>query len=168
MNTIKLSSRPVREPEFLNKGRYLVIDPCYVLGQSGFITGEADDVWNRFCDEILPIDERNNWVIQITVGNKTYDVVCFSTAYGDGCYPVFDSGVELGHCGVDAGLLSFIPDKLIKEIGGDNYLGVWINIPSKFMIQWTGEGKWDRGGDARVGNIVICTCGCMIEDDVVR
>lgn len=136
--------------EILKNGKYLVIDPCYVF----------DDDWGVICDALSDMDNRNENSLVMEYNN--YKVYMFNTAYGDGEYPVFVNNTTIGHCGVDAGLLSFIPIRLIDEMGGKSGLGTMVELQSDSRI--SGDGDWGRGGDVSVGNVYVCTCGCQSEN----
>lgn len=141
----------------LNAGKYLVIDPCYVFGN-------PDVLWSDICDAFYPKDEEKHGrgydSITMTVETESgkHKVVMFSTAYGDGEYPVFDNDEYVGSSAVDAGLLSFVPAELIEEIEASDHLGTW--------VQLTEDAKFNfEGGDAELGNIFVDTCGCTDEGE---
>jgi len=84
----------------LQTGKYVIIDPCYVY---------PDKEWHEFCHLI---DNGDSWVV--TYNGTPFFV--WSTAYGDGSYPVYtNAGSKVGSCSVDAGLLSVIPYDLFQS-----------------------------------------------------
>lgn len=95
----------------LTPGRYLVVDPCYVV---------PNEMWLMVCN-LLPSDRES---ICLTYASHKFFVQ--STAYGDGSYSLSNNANFVGTCGVDAGLLSIIPESLVKLWKSEeNYSGVW-------------------------------------------
>ncbi len=99
----------------LTKGKYVVIDPCYVIKD-----------WDTFCDRLFKHTDQNQ--IFCLAWKDNYGLA-FSTASGDGCYPVYrgdnpNSSNEVGECGVDCGMLAIIPIELVA----DHSLGVVIEL----------------------------------------
>jgi len=137
--------RQVYDDERLAAGRYLVIDPCYVFG-------EPRELWEKICVALNENPDRDmRDPLIMTIGDN--DIFIFSTAYGDGCYPVLQYGKIIGECGVDAGLLSFVPEKIITNM---NYkrenLGTWVTINKDSAIDWQ-----SIFGNVRVGDIYVDT-----------
>ena len=110
-------------------------DPCYV------VPGWEDDVdlWDELCNKMFkPVtrqhpdtgevytsrepdfDEKNNVrVVEMlrkmcAPAEKFY---MWSTAYGDGSYPLCKDGKKIASLGVDAGCLSLVPMSVIKAWG---------------------------------------------------
>jgi hypothetical protein len=123
----------INDKFILPKGTYYLSDPCYIyeskeseeLERADFDkrikkaekTGnygknDADkslDYWGDFCDKLFKGDSESGIMFE-------YDGIPFfvwGTAYGDGNYPVVRNGFCIGSCGVDAGLLSIFPEKLV-------------------------------------------------------
>lgn len=84
-------------------GTHYIIDPCYLL--------QTDPFWGDFCEYCFKEDGRAEVYIEMD-GHTIYT---FSTAYGDGQYPVHENGENIGFAGVDAGLLSVFPRALINH-----------------------------------------------------
>jgi hypothetical protein len=110
-------------------------DPCYV------VPGWDDDVdlWDQLCDKMFvpvthkhpdtgeevtsreePFDSRNN--IRVVELHRKMDepagkFYMWSTAYGDGCFPITLNDKLVEKLGVDAGCLSIIPMNLINKWG---------------------------------------------------
>jgi hypothetical protein len=82
-------------PFSLKAGRYWVTDPCYAYPKKE---------WGDFCNHL------HDSPGVFAHGRRNFFV--WSTAYGDGLYEL--NGPTTGTCGVDAGLLSLIPDALVK------------------------------------------------------
>jgi len=104
----------------LKKGKYWVGDPCYVY---------PDKEWRAFCGTLLNGKFEEHVAVY---GTKQFFVT--STAHGDGCYALLRDGKMVpGELGVDTGLLSIIPQALVrlwdtkKEA---NRLGIWVTIDS--------------------------------------
>jgi len=158
---MQVSFRDPNETEKLMAGTYLVIDPCYIF-RSG---------WDKVVDALFPDEKTNKSRIVMEVG--THKVYIWSTAYGDGRYPVMDAAEPdddiKGIVGVDAGVLSFIPAALIAEMESEALieemepvnvgLGVWVTLTESSVI----VDKED--GDLEVGHLWVCTCGCATGDD---
>lgn len=103
----------------LPAGDYYISDPCYfffpdnhpgwieLLNQTNYF-GSFDD--KRNC---LPRYLQHG---VFSLENKTFAVS--STAFGDGCYPVYDKLDEkIGECGVDAGCIAAIPKHMLELDG---------------------------------------------------
>lgn len=92
-------------------------DPCYVV---------PDEMWGYFCDQWSsyekkhndnPVNEQLPRCYVASVGDEAtgYTWYTWSTAYGDGTYPLFVDGKQVARLGVDAGTLSAIPVGLIES-----------------------------------------------------
>lgn len=108
-------------------GCYVVIDPSYVLGKDPF--------WSEFYS-FFSKDNKYVNPVWVTIGHHTFPI--FSTAYGDGCYPVLDHGEFIDRASVDAGFLSLIPGGLVYVEEAD--LGVSVNLTKKFRPQFPERG----------------------------
>jgi hypothetical protein len=93
--------------EEMNKGKYRVTDPCYFLGHD-------DTFWTDFCRFCFA---NSDHVDPVTVEISGHKVFIWSTAYGDGEYPTYQNGMEVGRSSVDAGVLSLIPMELYDLLG---------------------------------------------------
>ena len=95
-------------------------DPCYVVPDGHTKGDQPEDLWNDLCNLMYPdgeqdFDDRDNIrVVEDDSGIKWYT---WSTAYGDGCYRLNCNYNTMARLGVDAGMLSVIPLKLIKKWG---------------------------------------------------
>jgi hypothetical protein len=111
----------------LPKGEYYVVDPCYVLG----------DLYDKFLPDLLKIKnakafEYENGKLR-RVGNDLQDrtFVVTTDFGGDGTY---DGQIRSGGktrkfgVGVDAGMVSLIPVKMVKEIGQKSMMGPFPKI----------------------------------------
>jgi hypothetical protein len=90
----------------LQGGKYLVVDPCYVI---------RDAEYDRLCNEV-----GNNEVIVFSRDDVDVEVLVWHTRYGDGGYPVYLDGVRQGEAGVDSGLLALVP---LDSVGSENKAG---------------------------------------------
>ena len=133
----------------LKPGKYWIGDPCYVY---------PDGKWSAFCNELF-LDKDDMKFIQ--------GFHCFGTAYGDGVYNLYQKDKIIGknimgELGVDAGLLSIIPMKLVKSWGGAtkaNHLGVVVEIKEEAEVVMSGK------GNVEFGEYEIFTDGSDIEDE---
>jgi hypothetical protein len=85
-------------------------DPCYVV---------PEDQWLHFCNLMFAYEEKNklerHYVGEVTDESTGLNWYCWNTAYGDGCYTLQVNGNSVASLGVDAGMLSAIPMRLIKH-----------------------------------------------------
>ena len=102
-------------------------DPCYVF---------PEEKWSDWCDKLFAWEKerfgdgrREHYVgktVHAALGYKWYS---WSTAFGDGTYPLFIDDKIVAKLGVDAGTLSIIPMGLINhwkqtgEIGNYREMG---------------------------------------------
>ena len=128
------------------RGNYLIIDPCYFLG--------AEPFWSNFVSELY--SDKFKGANPITMNAEGYDVFMFNTAYGDGVYPVFNNGMQIGEAGVDAGMLCVVSMEFIEKFCKESIdLGVVVNLEETS----TPEGE---NGNLTLGNIFVDTA---FEDD---
>ena len=127
-------------PLALPKGKYAVVDPCYVtlIEERGY--------YDRIC-EITCGPEGHGY---IEVEGKP--VFAFTTAHGDGCYPVYSGGVEVGKSGVDSGQLAFVPVELLEQ-------GCAERDPSTVTLTRNSTVEQVRRGDYTAGSISVYTSG---------
>lgn len=134
-------------------------DPCYV------IPGDQWDVW---CDSNFAHERANPDLPRCYIAeceHYGYKFYTWSTAYGDGCYPLFVNDNIVANLGVDAGTLSAIPMSLIKhwhqtgEIG--DYEDMGHVIDSKHV---GGEMTMDQG-DLFWGDVRLPTGGLDSDED---
>lgn len=122
----------------MKEGKYYIGDLCYVMH------GE----WDEFCS--LTIDGHNckDGEFQLKDGRK---FATYGTAFGDGCYNAREHGVDIGECGVDAGLIGCILLSDIKDIRENNIDGgVIVDFPAPFETS-------EEGGVIYIGHIAINT-----------
>jgi hypothetical protein len=75
-------------------------DPCYVVPR---------ELWDPFCG----LDSKHQY--KVNYKNLPCDFFVWSTAYGDGEFDLKMNGEVIASLGVDAGMLSMIPMRLIKQ-----------------------------------------------------
>jgi len=129
----------------LPAGKYLVVDPCYVIG--------GDPFWNDLCNFSFPAGQRRD---HFYIHSEGHSIFAFSTAYGDGCYPVSDGNV-CEKAGVDAGMLSLIPMDYINNYCHMKGLGVEVELNSPSYPEYD-------NGNVLVGNVSIKTRDCKNDD----
>lgn len=135
----------------VSQGRYnfegqkcLVIDPCYII-QDNF-----DNVYNALCRALSPTYEPKNAGKDLFIemecdGDRAF---IFGTRYGDGCYPVSQSGDLKGRASVDAGILGVFPESILHKIGAstNNRLGVACDGISGNVNHDNGNVSFGRSG----------------------
>jgi len=134
------------ESEHLDlKGQYWFGDPCYVF---------PEDKWQELCRLMWPngrdFDDTNAVRVVEVDGEKCYLI---GTAYGDGCYPLVKNENVVGELGVDAGMLSMIPMKLVKSEGW----GKTARCGVKLTLDGTVQRISVDDGDFTYGNIRMIT-----------
>lgn len=146
----------LQQPDKLRlKGKYVIIDPCYVWGSS-----KSQSTW----DEIHQMWEWDKYPNQcghdwVTCKKDGKTIFMFGTAYGDGSYPVLRLGriagqdEELGHFGVDSGKVAIIPVGLIPK--NNNHSGVRVTLDGLVNLS---------NGNAIIGNVKIVTDDSDDED----
>lgn len=116
-------------------GRYWVGDPAYVV---------PNDEWSLFCDALFASNDAHSGFC------RENNFFCLGTAYGDGCYLLRENGMVVGSCGVDAGLLSIIPEILVKLWKSEEkydgvwpYMGgIWIDLKKSAEVEPYGKGNF--------------------------
>lgn len=130
---IKVIGNNTTHDKFALNGEFVVIDPCYVF---------RDDLWAKLIDcwEFGKTnDDGHDFVI---VNIDGHDVVMFSTAYGDGGYPVrdIDDNCVIGEADVDSGCLAFVPIELVKtKVDGINVI-----VDGNFVMEERGVVQCDH------------------------
>jgi hypothetical protein len=133
------------------RGDYWITDPCYLYPK---------DEWRDFCGQYFTAAGRSG--VHEYSGHQFF---VWSTAYGDGLYPVVGPNKN-GSAGVDSGLLAIIPQILVEKWGEleeaheleKRLLACSIRTPRKFEIE-------EKGGDVFFLNYFVDTSGFSIEDE---
>jgi hypothetical protein len=130
----------------LPKGKYVIIDPCYVFG-------DDTKFWDDFVGFSFPkaMNGRGRGPFTVETNGKKW--VTWSTRYGDGVYPVSQDMVVMGKAGVDAGCLAIVPEELVE----DTEMGVAVTVNHDTVPDI-------KEGDAEIDNVYVCTCGGHGED----
>ena len=141
----------------LPKGKYIVVDPCYIIGEDPF--------WLKYCEWMFSrggADTRPNYHFIRTGEHLIYS---FGTAYGDGCYPVLEDNNRVGTSGVDAGMLCLCPLSFIDEHDIGVMDGTVVNL------KYDSQPRYDEG-NVECANITVITgdshcdsCGEMLNDN---
>ena len=137
-----------RETPLLSKGDYIVIDPCYVLGEDPF--------WDDFIDFSFSGEGPHDPTSVVRSGGRAAFI--FDTAHGDGVYPVRKDGVPVERVGVDAGLLSLIPVEMLEENDAMKYVG---DLGARVTLDIDAYPMYDEG-NVTCDNIKVITA---TEDD---
>jgi len=104
---------------------YWVGDPCYVV---------PDQYWDSLCANWAAYDKKHqydtdykhHYVAEVQDEESGLCFHLWSTAYGDGCYPLFVNDDKVASLGVDAGTLSVIPMTLIKHWVEQGLIGSYL------------------------------------------
>jgi hypothetical protein len=97
------------------KGEYIIADPSTILNEKD---------WSRLC--ALWQDGSDKIIIEI----ENQLAVVFSTAYGNGSYPIYERNQEIGYCDTESGEIIFIPSKIIDQ--SDKL--VKVNLNNRFIF----------------------------------
>lgn len=128
-------------------GTYYVGDLCYVI--------KSDDMWSKVCDAMYP--DGGNHSVEGLIVVDGYEMVTYSTMYGDGTYyDAFSNEYP-----VDAGLIGLISVDAIEKINGgtvDMTLGNVVTFEEDFVCD-------SEDGVLTFGNIIIHTEGSDVDDD---
>ena len=142
-------------------------DPCYVV--PGEYWGPLCDNWQSF--EKKHDDNPDNTPLPRSYIAEVQDEEvgqCFhlwSTAYGDGCYPLFVNGNKVADLGVDAGTLSVIPMSLIEHWNKQGLIGDYQSMGHVVEAEHLqGELCCDEG-DFTWGALSLPTGGMMDQDE---
>jgi len=112
-------------------GTYVLGDPCYS------IDGKTDDGVDRWQEWLERAGSGSILVAEIP--GSEHVAIAFSTAYGDGYWPVRESGVKTDTMvGADAGLLGLVPAEYIREnhvIFGNDTKVVTFDKPTKCSMK---------------------------------
>jgi hypothetical protein len=117
----------------LPEGQYFITDPCYVI--------KDDGMWKQVCDLL----DWESLIVVLEINGHLIPIM--STAYGDGSYPVYKDGVQVGQFGVDAGLFAIFPDNNTFGFPGER-LGVKVDLKGELFYE---------DGDAEVGDVEVFT-----------
>jgi len=101
-------------------------DPCYVV---------PDEYWDSLCNNWSAYDKKHrddadykhHYVAEVQDESAGLCFHLWSTAYGDGCYPLSINGDKVADLGVDAGTLSVIPMSLIEHWQKQGLLGEYLS-----------------------------------------
>ena len=97
-----LEFNPEKVSKIVEKDLLWFGDPCYVV---------PDELWGPFCD----LWTNSKHQVKVNYKNLPCDSFVWSTAGGDGCFDLKKNGEVVATLGVDAGMLSMIPMRLINK-----------------------------------------------------
>jgi hypothetical protein len=123
----------------LPETEYYFGDPCYVI---------PDDLWDEFVDAMFhEAHDMEDGVFRADIGDDCFLLVISGTAYGDGCYPLYqknDYGTyEAASLPVDSGTLSAIPMRMLGRLHGLEDIEPGFGLDSGFVAK--GGGKYRKG-----------------------
>lgn len=139
--------------EIKMSGKIWIGDPCYV------ICGKA---WSTMCELMFSGESGDCYQIEFTDGAK-YQLFLWSTAYGDGGYPVRVQNEVVGNAAVDSGTLSFIPQELVDRLVlmfKDNCASAGVSI-----TLGAPEVPEHSNGEGRIGSVSVPTDDIAEEDE---
>ena len=139
-------------------------DPCYVV---------PDEMWVPFCDAWQAYDKRHqddedfspHYVAETHDEETGVGFYSWSTAYGDGTYPLFVDGKQVARLGVDAGTLSAVPMKLIKHWQESGKIGDYNDLGHVVSSDHLRGSIGTDGGDFHWGDISLPTGDSIYEDE---
>ena len=122
-------------------------DPCYVV---------PNELWDSFCG----LDSKHQ--VKVNYKNMPCDSFVWSTAYGDGEYELKKNGDVIASLGVDAGMLSMIPMRLINKWRIESGEKLGDVEPGYFDGGYALQGSFQgelvvKGGNMSFGDITILT-----------
>lgn len=122
-------------------------DPCYVV---------PDELWDSFCGLY------SKHQVKVNYKNLPCDSFVWSTAWGDGEYELKKDGEVIASLGVDAGMLSMIPMRLINKWRSESGEKLGDIEPGYFSGGYALHGSFKgelvvKGGNMSFGNITILT-----------
>lgn len=147
----------------LPPGEYYIGDPCYVIRDEDWMDCLEETAYFNMLEpgterKYRPSDLQNG-VFSFEDGNEIqYRFAGSSTKYGDGCYPCRENGMQLGECGVDAGLIAAVPVAMVEAVGEPSGLdlGVLHTFEHPFNIGYD-------DGVISFGHVKVITCD---EDEI--
>lgn len=145
--------KPETERVMIPAGKYVLGDPCYSV---------PDKLWDSLLDSCgyFDVRDRGSNVGTIEVNDKTYSVLGFGTAYGDGSFKGSD-GNE--YC-VDSGLIGLVPLELAEM--KDDLKDCYLDAGLVQIVEFTANTLCtNHDGDMVFGDITINTAHWDEEDD---
>jgi hypothetical protein len=128
------------------EGNVVITDPCYVFGGiPGF--------WDTFCSILFEYEDQGVDIKEegLFVTIDSHVVFICNTCYGDGRYPLIDrNGKTIGYLPVDAGLLSVIPEELVRSISDFTCYNL-VQIIEGGVVLAQGN------GDFQIGDYIVIT-----------
>jgi hypothetical protein len=139
-------------------------DPCYVV---------PDECWDALCNNWIAYDNKHqddedhkhHYVAQVA---DEFTGICFclwSTAYGDGTYPLFVNDNKVADLGVDAGTLSVIPMTLIEHWNRTGEIGNYQDMGTVVKAEHLRGELCCEQGDFSWGGVSLPTRHNEDEDD---
>lgn len=131
-------------------------DPCYVV---------PEQHWDVLCTNWSAYDKQHQYDTDykhhyVALAQDEESGSCFhlwSTAYGDGCYPLFVNDNQVAKLGVDAGVLSVIPMSLIEHWQKQGLCGDYLECGHVVAAEHLRGQMWCDAGDFFWGDLSLPT-----------
>ena len=131
-------------------------DPCYVV---------PEEYWDSLCANWQAYDKKHqddedykhHYVAEVQDEEAGQCFHLWSTAYGDGCYPLFVNDNKVADLGVDAGTLSVIPMSLIEHWNKKGLIGNYQDMGHVVKAQHLRGELICEGGDFFWGDVSLPT-----------
>jgi hypothetical protein len=127
MSEIVIVSNDNGNEFFIEPGKYIFVDPCYIF---------SGDNWDILCSAL-----ETSGKIVLAFSGKEYPLIYSSTAFGDGSYLSISIDGKYKNVDVDSGTLSIIPFELV-EMFDFGIEGSSFEVYSKVPV-YIKDGNWD-------------------------
>ena len=143
---------------------FWVGDPCYVV---------PEEYWDSLCNNWSAYDKKHqndedykpHYVAEVQDEQVGQCFHLWSTAYGDGTYPLFVNDNKVADLGVDAGTLSVIPMSLIEHWNKQGLIGDYQDMGHVVEAEHLRGELICEGGDFTWGALGLPTGHMEDEDD---
>ena len=143
---------------------FWVGDPCYVV---------PEEHWDALCTNWAAYDEKHqddpdhkhHYVAEVQDEESGLCFHLWSTAYGDGTYPLMINDNKVADLGVDAGTLSVIPVSLIEHWNKSGQIGNYQDMGHVVEAEHLRGELICEDGDFHWGRMSLPTSGTEDDDD---
>ena len=133
-------------------------DPCYVV---------PEQYWDSLCANWSAYDKKHqddedykhHYVAEVQDEDAGLCFHLWSTAYGDGCYPLHINDNKVAELGVDAGTLSVIPMSLIEHWQKRGLIGEYLEMGHVVKAEHLSGKMQCEEGDFFWGDLYLPTGG---------